>query len=128
MSSERKELGKWGESVAREFLTDLGYKIETANFRTRRGEIDLVCWDKENVVFVEIKTFKSNLFKTPQEGYSNRQQNNLRRMAEIYLIKQSYKKEPVGIRFDFVGIKNVAGKTEITHLKNITIGDSRHSE
>lgn len=127
MSRGRKSLGRWGEGIAREFLKNLDYKIEIANYRTRIGEIDLICWDKDQLVFVEVKTSNSNFLKTPQDGYSIRQQNRLRKVAELYLLKQTYKKEPAGIRFDFVGIKNVAGKTDITHLENIMLGDSRHS-
>lgn len=122
MSKSRKSLGKWGEGKALEFLQNMNFKIEKLNYRKRIGEIDLICWDKGVLVFIEVKTTTSNFLKTPQEGYSIRQQCRLRKVAQLYLVNRSKQKEPLGIRFDFVGIKNILGKAEITHLKNVTLG------
>lgn len=124
MSLYRKNLGEWGEGVAKEFVINLGYKIESSNYRTKRGEIDLICWDCDQVVFIEIKTSKSWLIKTPQEAYSKRQRDRLRCMAESYIASNQLKNNPTGFRFDFIGIKVVKNNPKITHLKNIEINPS----
>lgn len=121
MSDGRKRLGAWGEEIAQKFLKNLGYKIESANYRTRKGEIDLICRDNDQIVFVEIKTSRSDLIKTPQEGYSKRQRGRLWLMAEDYIATNEFKDKPAGFRFDFVGIKRTNHRDEITHLKNIEI-------
>ena len=42
MSGARQALGKWGESVAAEYLMTKGYEIVGRNLRTPYGEIDLI--------------------------------------------------------------------------------------
>ena len=48
--------GALGEKAARKQLRRLGLKFLTANFRTARGEIDLIFRDSDCLVFVEVKT------------------------------------------------------------------------
>ena len=48
--------GALGERAARAYLQKLGLKFLTANFRSARGEIDLVFRDSDCLVFVEVKT------------------------------------------------------------------------
>ena len=119
MSKVRKNLGKWGENVAKEFLLKNGYKVETSNYRTKGGEIDLICWDKSQIVFVEIKTSRSSLLKAPQDGYSKKQQNRLRFLAQKYISTHKFGEKPEAFRFDFIGIKINKNISQITHLKNI---------
>src|SRR5437764_1658308 len=50
-------LGTRGENMACRFLRRNGYKILYRNFRGRTGgEIDVVCRDRDTLVFVEVKT------------------------------------------------------------------------
>ena len=53
------QVGQLGEKAARKYLTRQGLKFLTANFRTDRGEIDVVMRDKVCLVFVEVKTRSS---------------------------------------------------------------------
>ena len=48
-------LGRRAEDAAEERLRELGYAILDRNFRTRRGELDIVARDGRTVVFVEVK-------------------------------------------------------------------------
>lgn len=48
--------GRWGETVAQQFLVARGCEIIARNFRTRYGEIDLIVRDERTIVFVEVKT------------------------------------------------------------------------
>ena len=47
--------GALGERAARSYLQQAGLKFLTANFRSKRGEIDLVFRDRDCLVFVESK-------------------------------------------------------------------------
>jgi putative endonuclease len=60
--------GKRGEDLACHFLRRRGYKILYRNFRGRRGgEIDIVCRDRDTLVFVEVKTRRDEDFGRPFE-------------------------------------------------------------
>ena len=52
----RRTRGSLGEQIAADHLRDAGYLIVDRNFRTQRGEIDLVVADAEAIVFCEVKT------------------------------------------------------------------------
>lgn len=49
-------LGKWGEQVAADYLTTLGYAIHERNWRIPPYELDIVAFDGPTLVFVEVKT------------------------------------------------------------------------
>src|SRR6266513_1024945 len=67
--------GKRGEDLACRFLRRRGYKILYRNFRGRRGgEIDIVCRDRETLVFVEVKTRGGEDFGRPIEAVNRQKQ------------------------------------------------------
>ncbi|MBR2392029.1 MAG: YraN family protein, partial [Elusimicrobiaceae bacterium] len=47
------QAGQAAENYVAKFLSDKGYKILARNFSTTEGELDLVCQDKQTLVFVE---------------------------------------------------------------------------
>ena len=55
MNSIQKELGKWGERVATNYIEKMGLTVVDTNYRTRLGEIDIIA--KRDLVyhFIEIK-------------------------------------------------------------------------
>src|SRR6266567_1453168 len=64
--AEHLRLGARGEKLACRFLRRSGYKILYRNFRGRGGgEIDIVCRDRDTLVFVEVKTRKREDFGRP---------------------------------------------------------------
>jgi len=62
MTEERLALGRWGEEEAARFLCRLGMKIVERNLRTPVGEIDLIARHGRLLVFVEVKTRRSDAF------------------------------------------------------------------
>ena len=48
--------GSAGEEYAAEVLTRKGYEIITRNYRSRFGEIDIICKNDKFIAFVEVKT------------------------------------------------------------------------
>src|ERR1051325_2360109 len=51
--------GQLGESAAKKHLKRNGLKFLTKNFRSDRGEVDLVFRDEDCLVFIEVKTRSS---------------------------------------------------------------------
>jgi len=71
--------------LAVKYLQKKGYKIEERNFRTRFGEIDIVCWDAQTLVFVEVKTKIGHDFGEPEEMVDKRKMAQVQRMGEVYV-------------------------------------------
>jgi putative endonuclease len=72
--------------VACRFLRQKGYKILYRNFRGRSGgEIDIVCRDKDTLVFVEVKTRGGEDFGRPIEAVDRQKQKRISRGGLAWL-------------------------------------------
>lgn len=111
--------GAWGEALAAEYLKKRKYRILAAGYRSRFGEIDLIVSDKRYLVFVEVKTRKSDKFAEAKEFVDFRKQNRLRTTAEIYLSENPTQLQP---RFDVIEIYAPEGcetkKPLINHMED----------
>jgi putative endonuclease len=107
----RHVLGRRGERLAADHLERLGFAILARNFRTRHGEIDLIAFDGEVLVFAEVKTRRVRARRQlepdeqPLAWLRVRQQLRLRRLAAAWLY-ETRRDRPVAhtIRFDAVGV------------------------
>ncbi len=109
--------GALGERAARKYLQKAGLKFLTANFRSDRGEIDLVFRDADCIVFTEVKTRSSEEWTRPAAAVNARKKRLLSQTALDYL-KLAHHPQ-VKIRFDIVEVLLTDGKvTEIRHLPN----------
>jgi putative endonuclease len=76
--AQHLHLGARGEKLAARHLRRHGYKILYRNFRGREGgEIDLVCRDRDTLVFVEVKTRTREDFGRPLEAVRRDKQRRL---------------------------------------------------
>jgi putative endonuclease len=106
-----------GEQAAKEHLCRKGWKCLRANFRSARGEIDLVCWDGDCLVFVEVKTRSSEQWRRPAAYVDARKRKALSRCALDYL--RLIKNPRVKIRFDVVEVLlRDCAVAEVRHLPN----------
>ncbi len=128
---EHLRRGKLGERAAKKLLQRLGMKFLAANFRSRRGEIDLIFRDKGHkgilkmfvgdetdcLVFVEVKTRSSEDWVRPAASVDAGKRQRLSRCALDYL--RLLKNPPVKIRFDIVEVLLQDGAVrEVRHLPN----------
>lgn len=114
---EHLRRGKLGEAAAKKHLQQLGLKFLTANFRSARGEIDLVFRDDDGLVFVEVKTRSSEDWTRPAAAVNARKRRLLSQTALDYL--KLLKNPAVKIRFDIVEVLLRDGAVrEVRHLPN----------
>jgi putative endonuclease len=73
--------GDLGEEIARRYLAGKGYEIVESNYRTRRGELDLISRHKDTLVIVEVKLRRGTGYGTPLEAVTPRKQNAIRLMV-----------------------------------------------
>jgi len=79
-------LGRWGEEQAARHLKRLGWKILRRNFRAPRGgEVDLVCRDRDTLVFAEVKTRRSEEMGRPLDAVDRKKQQLIRNGAMHWL-------------------------------------------
>ena len=112
MASKPHPGGEKGERLAVRFLRRRGYRIVERNYRCRRGEIDLVALDGDEVVFVEVKTRSGTAFGSPAEAVTRTKRRRLAHAARDYCNRR-HLAEPC-CRCDVVAILLPAGgKPEI---------------
>ena len=109
--------GELGERAAKRYLRKQGMKFLTANFRTDRGEIDLVFRDADCLVFVEVKTRSSEEWGRPASAVDKERRGRLTRAGLDYLHKIHNPR--IKTRFDIVEVLLNDGRVgEIRHLVN----------
>jgi len=109
--------GELGERAAKRQLKRIGFKFLTANFRSPRGEIDLVFRDDDCLVFVEVKTRSSEDWERPAAAVDAERQRRLTRAGLDYL--HLLHNPQVKVRFDIVEVLLDGGVvSEVRHLPN----------
>ena len=95
-------LGERGEKSAAKHLRRHGYRVLVRRFKTHAGEIDIVCRHGEWLVFVEVKTRKSDDYGMPSEAVTQEKQRHMSRVALDYLRLLDHPR--IRFRFDIVEV------------------------
>src|SRR5689334_9398270 len=84
---EHQRTGRRGEEEAYFYLRRLGYVMVARNFRSprRRGEIDLIGWDKDVLCFIEVKTRTSHDIKPAEAAVDRHKKRELSAVAREFL-------------------------------------------
>lgn len=117
-------IGKFGEDIASKYLEAKGYKIKERNYRTFLGEIDIVCEYKGNIIFVEVKTRRSNKFGYPEEAVNFIKQQKIIKNALCYLSKYHLWKKNCCFDVISISISNHKDIKRIKHIRNAFCLDS----
>ena len=116
MVNRHIQLGHEGESVAVGFLKKNGYKILERNYQNKLGEIDIVAKDKGTLVFVEVKTRRSDQFGHPKWAVTPRKQRKIS-MVALYYLKENRQRNRKA-RFDVVTVQERQKTTVVEIIKN----------
>ncbi len=100
--ARKDELGRWGETVAGEYLMANGYEVLDHGWRCRQGEIDLVARSAGTVAFVEVKTRRTLRFGHPLEAITPAKFTRLRVLAGEWC--RIHRVHAGAIRIDAIGI------------------------
>ncbi|MBQ4237689.1 MAG: YraN family protein [Ruminococcus sp.] len=118
MIGSNQRFGALGEKLAARYLKEQGYKILKKNYKNKLGEIDIIAVDKNEIVFVEVKTRSASPYLSGQYAVDQRKQFHIMRTASYYLSVTKCDLQP---RFDIieVEVERASGKmTKINHIKN----------
>lgn len=112
-----RKFGDAGEDLACRYLEKNGYEIlERNKHYSRFCEIDIIAKYKKTVIFVEVKTRKTNSFGAPFEAITKTKYENIKKGVQFYLADNKVK----DCRIDVIGI-TLKPEITIKHLKNISI-------
>jgi putative endonuclease len=112
----RIQTGKKGEDIAVAYLKNKGYRIIERNYKCLFGEIDIVAKDGDMVVFVEVKSRKSERFGDPQGAVGREKQKKISRISLTYLEEKHL--YPCDARFDVVAIKMLPAGSIVELIQN----------
>ena len=116
--THRQALGRWGETLAAEHLSQKGYILLDRNARTPYGELDLVTRQGGVIVFVEVKTRASSGFGLPEDSVTPKKQAHLLAAAQYYL--QAHPDYVGDWRVDVIAIRRQPGvPPEVVHFENV---------
>ncbi len=123
-NDHRRTLGQAGENFALLHLQRRGYTLLARNYRTPRGEIDLIAVDGDTLVFVEVKTrlartLDSRLHSNSLDWFRFRQQARRRPVAVAWLYDRSHPRPSTNtIRLDAVGVL-IDRQGKLVHLHHV---------
>ena len=102
--ADRDKLGPQGEEHAWNLLKKRGDKLVARNYICPQGELDLVTWHGDTLVFTEVRARSNSGFGTPAETVTRAKQVKVKRAAN-WLVAQLLKGKPLpNCRFDMVWI------------------------
>ncbi len=102
METTAQTLGAIGEELAFHFLERRGYKVLLRNYESSLGEIDLIAKEKGALVFIEVKTRRSDAMGMPAESVTRQKRHQIVKSAKYYV--KRYGIHNVPCRFDVVSI------------------------
>ena len=120
MTERRLQLGQEGETLAAQHLVRRGFRILERNYRTRWGELDIVAFNGQELVFCEVKTRRANGGRVwPLESVHPHKRRQVRRMASSWLHDRPDRPYARALRFDAIGIRlDSAGRlVSLEHLE-----------
>jgi len=112
----RRTLGAAAEAEAARALERAGLAVVERNVRFREGEIDLVCRDRDVIVFVEVKCRRAGWDEAPAAAVTWHKQRRLTRLAQHYL--KWRRLDGVRCRFDVVSVTvDARGALDVRHVR-----------
>lgn len=109
------ELGKEGEDEAVRYLEARGYRIRHRNWRSGRKELDIVAEHQGELIVVEVKTRRNQIYGTPEESISEAKIRRIVSSADAYVRKFRI---DLSVRFDIISLTGTQKPLEIEHIIN----------
>ena len=117
MTMNNKDKGNLGETLAAQYLENIGYIILERNWRySNAGEIDIIALDKNTLVFVEVKARRGLGFGHPFEAIDTKKFQQIQNIARAYMAQETCKYKTC--RIDAISVI-LSNPPKIDHLKNI---------
>lgn len=117
----RHNLGQTGEDVAEIYLLKKDYKIIERNFSCRQGEIDIIAKDKNELVFIEVKTRTNRTYGKPIDAITYYKKKHMLKSIQFYLYLKRL--ENAFIRIDIIEVYQRKDGFWVNHIKGAITGE-----
>ncbi|MFZ9939946.1 MAG: YraN family protein [Bacteroidia bacterium] len=114
--NNKQQTGRKGEDLAVDYLCGLNYEIRERNFRFGQLEIDIIAFDGEMMVVVEVKTVYLGIEPDPVQYLTRGQFRNLTKAASAYLHQYGLTPE---VRFDLLCISLFRSPPLFRHFRDV---------
>ncbi len=94
-------LGRLGEELAANYLKENGFFIAARNYRSQRGEVDIIAENREMVLFVEVKLRNHDAGYSPKEAVTWNKRRRLIHATKNFIYRSHTELQP---RFDVIEI------------------------
>lgn len=111
----RENRGKRGEDIAAQYIIDKGYTILERNARSPYGEIDIIAYDNEYILFIEVKQRNNHAIDRPAAWVDQKKQNKILKTAYEWLQQHHSNLQP---SFDIIEVTTSTNNTIINHIEN----------
>lgn len=111
------DTGKWGEQEALSYLKEHcpDMKVLYTNWTYKKCEVDIIAKEKDQLVFVEVKTRSSDKFGFPEESVGPKKKQKLAEAAAALIEELNHEGE---IRFDILSITGSPNHFEVYYIKD----------
>ncbi len=117
MGIQSYENGVSGERTAELYLEQKGYRIVEKNYHSQQGEIDLIAWEDDCLVFIEVKNYSFRCYVSPLSAIGKSKRQSIIHAAKTYLYKRNIQEKRC--RFDVLTIyRRPDGSTGIELYRN----------
>lgn len=112
----KARIGEFGEDLAVEHLTQLGYTVVDRNWRCDIGEIDIVALDGATVVVCEVKTRSGFGYGSGLEAVTKEKADRLWRLARRWIDEAG--RSQAHVRVDVIAVHRLPGSEPcIEHVR-----------
>jgi len=119
MIDPRRQFGNDGEDLAATYLQQKNYLVTDRQWRCVYGEIDLVCKQENEWVFVEVKSRHDDTYGFPEDAVTATKRRHLAACADLYL--EEHHLGDVPWRVDVIAIEYDQEPPNIVHIEAIDI-------
>ncbi len=119
MTKHKKNIGQFGENLAKEYLIRKGFKIIDSNKKIGNPEIDIITKKNNETIFVEVKTRTSKIFGEADETLRTKQIKTLKKAISIYCFRNKINMNFIRLDLIAIDINKLKKTANIKHYKNI---------
>ena len=112
----KKQIGNEGENRAARYLIDKGFSIIERNWRTKGGEIDIIAFKNDILVFVEVKTLPNGTMDMIQRELNYQKRQRILKTSKRFLLNHRQYSNSY-VRYDVV-VLDMPGYEKVYHIEN----------